>query len=175
MSAIISDCGTYRYQLSRESHDIYATRGPALFIMLNPSTADASLDDPTIRRCRSFAKSWDCAGIVVANLYALRATDPKQLWLHGDPVGPENDYYLQKLAKEHETVVCAWGANARPDRVDAVKRIFSGRLHRLMCLGITKDGAPRHPLYVRGDQQLIEFATHQANTAAQSSIEGSES
>ena len=82
MSAIISACGQYRYQLTREAHDQFATRGPALFIMLNPSTADAELDDPTIRRCRGFAKAWDCAGIVVANLYALRATDPAALWTH---------------------------------------------------------------------------------------------
>lgn len=157
MTAIISACGTYRYQLNREPHDMYSTAGKALFIMLNPSTADASLDDPTIRRCRSFAKTWDCSGIVVANLYALRATDPSALWSHSDPVGPDNDMYLQGLAQQHETIVCAWGANARQDRVDAVKRIFSGRLHRLMCLGVTKAGAPRHPLYVRGDQPLIDW------------------
>lgn len=157
MSAIISECGTYRYRLGREAHDAFATRGAALFIMLNPSTADASLDDPTIRRCMSFAKSWDCNGIVVANLYALRATDPAALWVHGDPIGPTNDAHLYQLAKEHETIVCAWGVNAKPDRVEAVTKIFSGRLHRLMCLGVTKSGAPRHPLYVRGDQPLIEW------------------
>lgn len=157
MSAIISDCGTYRYKLTREPHDRYTTCGAALFIMLNPSTADASLDDPTIRRCKAFAKAWDCAGIVVANLYALRATDPKQLWRHPDPVGPDNDEWLRRLAGQHETVICAWGANARPDRVEAIKAIFSGRRHRLMCLGTTKDGAPRHPLYVRGDQPLIDW------------------
>ncbi|WP_353192150.1 DUF1643 domain-containing protein [Pandoraea pnomenusa] len=157
MSAIISQCGQYRYTLTREPHDAYTTRGTALFIMLNPSTADASLDDPTVRRCRGFARTWDCNGIVVANLYALRATDPAELWKHGDPVGPLNDLYLRELAAKHETVICAWGTNARPDRVQAVREIFGGRMHRLMCLGVTKDGSPRHPLYVRGDQQLIEW------------------
>lgn len=157
MSAIISSCGSYRYQLQREARAMWPTRSTALFIMLNPSTADAELDDPTIRRCRSFADKWDCNGIVVANLYALRATNPNELWTHPDPIGPENDDYLRDLSKEHETVVCAWGANARLDRVDVVRKIFSGRLHRLMCLGVTKQGAPRHPLYVRGDQQLMDW------------------
>ncbi|ACT50912.1 DUF1643 domain-containing protein [Methylovorus glucosotrophus] len=157
MSAIISDCKQYRYQLQRGPQAEFPTRAPALFIMLNPSTADAEIDDPTIRRCRSFANAWDCDGIVVANLYALRATNPKELWLHPDPVGPDNDAYLRELAKHHETIVCAWGAKARPDRVEAVREIFSGRLHRLMCLGVTKKGAPRHPLYIRRDQQLVEW------------------
>ena len=158
MSAIISACGQYRYQLTREAHDQFATRGPALFIMLNPSTADAELDDPTIRRCRGFAKAWDCAGIVVANLYALRATDPAALWTHPDPVGPDNDAMLAQLIREHETVVCAWGTNAKPQRVEAVRKMFH-RLSTPVCLGMTKSGAPRHPLYVRGDQPLIKWST----------------
>lgn len=166
MSAIISPCGTYRYELRREPHDKYTTAGPALFIMLNPSTADASLDDPTIRRCRAFARRWDCAGIVVANLYALRATNPADLWAHADPVGPENDDHLRRLAREYETVVCAWGANARHDRVEAVRRIFSGRHHRLMCLGITKAGAPRHPLYIKATQPLIDWNFRQSATGS---------
>jgi len=156
VSAIISACGQYRYKLTREPHDMYTTAGPALFIMLNPSTADAALDDPTIRRCMGFAKAWDCAGLVVANLYALRATDPHELWKHPDPVGEDNDMMLAALIREHETVVCAWGANARPERVNIVRKMFH-RLSRPMCLGITKAGAPRHPLYIRADQPLIDW------------------
>jgi len=155
VSAIISDCGTYRYVLSR-SGDLYPTCGPALFIMLNPSTADAELDDPTIRRCRAFAKTWDCAGIVVANLYALRATNPAALWAHPDPVGRDNDGTLATLIREHETIVCAWGTNAKPERVEAIRKMFNRR-SRPMCLGMTKHGAPRHSLYVRGDQPLIDW------------------
>lgn len=166
MSAIISECGQYRYALTREADDAFSTRGPALFIMLNPSTADATLDDPTIRRCRGFARTWDCNGIVVANLYALRATDPVELWKHPDPVGPLNDHYLRNLAREHETIVCAWGANARPDRVMQVRAMFNGWHHRLMCLGVTKDGSPRHPLYVRADQPLVEWPAIAASQAA---------
>lgn len=124
--------------------------------MLNPSTANASLDDPTIRRCRRFAKDWNCAGLIVANLYALRATNPSDLWLHSDPVGPDNDMHLSSLIREHETIVCAWGANAKADRVSEVRKMFH-RMSRPMCLGVTKDGAPRHPLYIRADQPLIDW------------------
>lgn len=157
MSAVISPCGLYRYKLTREPHDLYTTRGAALFIMLNPSTADASLDDPTIRRCRGFAKEWDCSGIVVANLYALRATNPTALWTSADPVGPDNNMWLAGLFREHDTIVCAWGANPKPERVAQVRKMFRDGT-RPMCLGVTKSGAPRHPLYVRGDQPLIEWS-----------------
>lgn len=157
MSAVISSCGQYRYRLGRDPHDLYTTRGPALFIMLNPSIADAALDDPTIRRCRGFAKAWDCTGIIVANLYALRATNPADLWKHADPVGPDNDMHLAALIREHDTIVCAWGVNAKPERVAQVRKMFHQN-SRPMCLGMTKDGAPRHPLYVRGDQPLIEWS-----------------
>ncbi|CDY79414.1 hypothetical protein BGLT_02195 [Caballeronia glathei] len=129
----------------------------AMFLMLNPSTADATLDDPTIRRCRSFAAAWGMDGITVANLYALRSTDPAGLWLHADPIGPENDDHLYELAVTHGRVVCAWGANARADRVAAVVHLLRHAGAQLTCLGTTKSGAPRHPLYVRGDQPLMEF------------------
>jgi hypothetical protein len=159
MTAIISDCGTYRYTLTRPATQRNPYKGTALFIMLNPSKADAVLDDHTIRRCRRFAESWDCNGIVVANLYALRSTKPAALWEHHDPVGPENDYYLRKLALEFETVVFAWGTNARPDRVKQVYDIFTktGRNRQVLCLGTTANGSPRHPLYVKGDTPLIEW------------------
>lgn len=158
MNAIISACGQYRYKLSRPATSMYPTCGPALFIMLNPSTADATLDDPTIRRCIGFAKTWDCAGLVVANLYALRATNPADLWKHPDPVGEENDAILEFLIRNHETVVCAWGANAKQERVATVRKMFH-RLSRPMCLGTTKAGAPRHPLYIRADQPLQDWIT----------------
>ena len=79
MSAIISPCGTYRYLLKQVAESMSPMTSTALFVMLNPSTADATLDDPTIRRCRGFAKLWDCNGLAVANLYALRSTDPAAL------------------------------------------------------------------------------------------------
>jgi hypothetical protein len=157
MSAVISESGEYRYRLTRPSEVLSPERGGALFVMLNPSTADAELDDPTIRRCRGFARTWGCAGLAVANLYALRSTDPAALWWHLDPVGPENDQHLAALAREFGDVVCAWGANAKPERVSAFLALVREAGARTWCLGVTKSGAPRHPLYVRGDQPLVEF------------------
>ena len=161
MSAVISECGKYRYLLRRPATQPYPTCGAALFIMLNPSTADAEQDDPTIRRCRGFAERWDCNGIAVANLFALRSTDPKALIVAADPIGPLNDEWLQKLAWEYETVVFAWGANAPAKRAAEVVRLFAktnSRHRQMYCLGQTKNGSPKHPLYIRADQPLIEFA-----------------
>jgi hypothetical protein len=155
--AAISECGLYRYTLRRPCEVLHPERSTAAFVMLNPSTADASLDDPTIRRCRGFARAWGCNGLTVMNLYALRSTDPAALWKAADPVGPENDGYLRQIAREYGDVVCAWGSNAKPDRVAAFLRIMDGASARLWCLGMTKDGSPRHPLYVRGDQPLVPW------------------
>jgi hypothetical protein len=157
MSAIISACGTYRYALTRTGDTLSGERGCAMFLMLNPSTADATRDDPTIRRCRSFASSWGNASIAVANLYALRSTDPAALRVHPDPVGPENDGHIYEMAWMHGRVVCAWGTNAPENRVAAVVTLLRQAGARLACLGTTKCGAPRHPLYVRGDQPLVEW------------------
>ena len=157
MTAKISECGQYRYLLTRKSELDCPDKGTALFVMLNPSTADAETDDPTIRRCRGFARDWGCAGLTVANLYAFRATNPSELWSQDDPVGPDNNEELYALAKEYGDVVCAWGANAKHDRVQEVIRILEGAGARLWCLGTTKSGAPRHPLYVKADQPLIAW------------------
>jgi hypothetical protein len=125
--------------------------------MLNPSTADATQDDPTIRRCRGFAESWGHAGVTVANLYAYRATKPNDLWYTTDPIGPENDDHLYRLMKMYVDVVCAWGTNAKPERVAAFVELSRKAGVRLWCLGTTKSGAPRHPLYVKADQPLVEW------------------
>jgi hypothetical protein len=162
MSAVISRCGQYRYMLSRAG-DMAAARGPAVFIMLNPSTADAEVDDPTIRRCRGFAQAWRCNGIQVLNLYALRSTDPKGLWTHPEPVGPDNDEWLGRAVNSGEDVVCAWGANARPERVREVVRLLHACGARLKCLGVTQSGAPRHPLYIAASQKLEDWCAHEAD------------
>lgn len=155
--ATISHCGTYRYTLSRQ----WGNRSPttcllrkAGFIMLNPSTADAEIDDPTIRRCIGFAKAWGKDGVDIVNVYALRSTDPKALWQHNDPVGPENDRYIQDWVHYCSPIVAAWGAHAKPERVQRVLEIVRAHSVPLYCLGTTKAGAPRHPLYVKGDTQL---------------------
>jgi hypothetical protein len=154
--ALISDDGLYRYVLGRR----WARDGQiATFVMLNPSTADATEDDPTIRRCVGFAKSWGMAALHVVNLYALRSTDPKGLWRVADPVGPENDRHLTSHARAACTnsspLIAAWGANAKPDRVAQVLALPG--MVALEALGVTKDGAPRHPLYLRADSERVPY------------------
>lgn len=155
--AAISADGKYRWWLTRE----WWGNAKATFVMLNPSTAGPSLDDPTIRRCIGFAKTWGLGGIRVVNLYALRSTDPKGLWLADDPVGPENDKHLIDAALAAQVtdspLIAAWGANARPDRVAHVLALPF--FDRLTALGVTKDGAPRHPLYLRADATLTPWAS----------------
>lgn len=148
-SAVLSDCGRYRYLLGREWAD-----GPtAVFVMLNPSTADALHDDPTIRRCLRYARDWGCGALAVVNLYAWRATDPGDLWTADDPVGPENDAHLVAAATiaadMSGPLVGAWGANAKADRIAAVLALPG--MDRLTALGVTKAGQPRHPLYLKAN------------------------
>jgi hypothetical protein len=163
-TAHISDCGQYRYLLRRDIPARMWGTGDdaceAVFVMLNPSTADASVDDPTIRRCIGFATAWGRTGLTVANLYALRSTSPKALWQHRDPVGPENDRWLSALANPNMggEIICAWGANARPDRVTSFRELMREHGAKLYCLGTTKDGAPRHPLYLKRDARPIPYA-----------------
>jgi len=121
--------------------------------MLNPSTADALKDDPTIRRCAGFTRDWGGDSFEVVNLFALRATDPRELMKHADPYGPANDTQLRiSLRKRWLHVVAAWGrADAVPrDRVRGYESYLQrlDRGDRLECLGVTKGGHPRHPLYV---------------------------
>ena len=149
-SAEISECGTYRYWLKRDA-ECSPDRGTALFCMLNPSTADATQDDPTIRRLRGYAKAWRANGLIVVNLYALRSTDPRALKTHADPVGPLNDYWMRTLVRECGDVLCAWGKNADRSRVRDALKLFSQEGARLFALDFSKDGTPKHPLYLRGD------------------------
>lgn len=158
MSAVISACGTYRYLLQREWLGGYF-RGRALFVMLNPSTADATQDDPTIRRCIGFAKAWGCAGLEVVNLYAFRATKPAEMFAAADPVGPRNDTHILAAANRAKVIVLGWGANAKRDRSTDVRALLSDR--QVNALGFTKDGHPRHPLYVRGDAPLLPFGANE--------------
>jgi hypothetical protein len=154
-SAVLSDCGTYRYELRRS----WDTHGPwCLWVMLNPSTADAALDDPTLRRCRGFSRSWGYGGIVVVNLYALRAPDPRQLRAHPDPVGDRNDDHIHAAVLDADVVVCAWGghrvAARRAGVVTGILRSAGTHLG-VHCLGVTTSGAPRHPLYTPGATRLV--------------------
>ncbi len=157
MSAIMSTCGNYRYILSRNIPSQPFPRPRVLFVMLNPSTADAERDDPTIRRCMGFARRWGHEGLYVANLYAYRATSPSDLWQAEDPVGPNNNLHIINLLVTRGDVVCAWGAHAKKDRVAEFISMAKKANVRLWCLGTTKANAPRHPLYVKADQELMRW------------------
>lgn len=143
--ATFSECGLYRYSLSR----VWGPGPRVAWIMLNPSTADASRDDPTIRRCLSFTREWGYDGIEVVNLFAWRATDPRELvkaQADGlDVVGPENDTMIRFCCARSKVCVAAWGAHqlAAP----RAARIWVPISKRLQCLGFTQNGSPRHPLY----------------------------
>ncbi len=155
----------YRYRLWRDLRQ-YATAGPdktVAFVMLNPSTAAHDVDDATIRRCSGFAHSLGASKLEVVNLFAFRATIPAQLEdFLGDVVGPENDSHIVEAAQEAETVICAWGAklpraySRRPGRVLEVLREAGHR--NVYCLGKTKAGHPRHPLYLAKTTELQTYA-----------------
>ena len=147
-AALFSPDGLYRYELRRIWDP---ARILVLFVMLNPSTANAQHDDPTIRRCLGFAREWGYGGLLVGNLFGLRATDPRMLQESADPVGPDNDFHLDALMAKADLAVMAWGARGDLKRVEVVKGLL--RRHRMAAcsLGTTKAGQPRHPLYVPKD------------------------
>lgn len=148
-TATISDDGVYRYRLGRRWDD----RSPVLFVMLNPSTADADIDDPTIRRCVGFARSWGWGGIEVVNRFALRATNPGELMTADDPVGPHNDEHVRQALRESIFTVVAWGAH--PLAADPWPLLDDAQAAGpVRCLGKTKVGAPRHPLYMAASTPL---------------------
>ena len=152
--ANISDCGLYRYNLWRK----WGSGQICTFVMLNPSTADASVDDPTIRRCRNFAKREGCGALLVVNLFAFRATKPEDMFAADDPIGPLNDAHIRdavRVAKHHGwPVIAAWGAN--PKARDRAAEVL-GMIGQVSALFITKHGAPQHPLFVKGDTPLVEY------------------
>jgi hypothetical protein len=155
-TASFSGDGAYRNFLTRA----WGESAPAVWIMLNPSTADAFDDDPTIRRCISFTRRLapEAGGLIVVNLYALRATDPAELWTHPDPVGPAGDYYLISRAASVRAVIAAWGVHgARNGRGAQVAAELTAAGVKLMCLGTTKDGHPRHPLYLANNTELEPY------------------
>ena len=143
-NAEISLCETYRYFLQRtwdNSNKIMT------FIMLNPSSANHLKDDPTIRKCVMLAKKENCSGLYVINLFALRSSQPKDLYNHYNPIGSENDYWIDKIAKKSQVIVAAWGnhGNFLNRDIDVFNRLKSFGLN-LYCLGLNKNGTPKHPL-----------------------------
>lgn len=154
-TAIISMCQQYRYELGRDF--VLNANNPAIFCMLNPSTADDQIDDPTIKRCMQFAKDNGHDSLKVVNLYAYRSANPKNLWLTEDPIGAENDSHLYNLFSKHKKIICAWGANAKIERVIEIYQMLQQLNVEMYCLGTTKAGMPKHPLYIKSDQKFLEF------------------
>ncbi len=152
-AAEFSDDEVYRYALMRQWGD-----GPCLAVIgLNPSTADADNDDPTIRRCVGFARTFGCGQLLMLNLFAYRAKDPSELLRANDPIGPLNDdrmkYYVERCPSDFR--VAAWGAGGvLLGRSESV----SSFLPPLQCMGVTKNGQPRHPLYLASKTRLAPWA-----------------
>lgn len=149
--AILSSCRSYRYRLDRWWS---ATGDCVVWVMLNPSTADASLNDATIRKCVGFSKRWGYGRLIVVNLFALRSTDPTALARNIDAVGVQNDYHIVQALESAAEVIVAWGCQQHMSTEGLRQR--PAQLAKLIealrpdvevnCLGYRKDGAPRHPL-----------------------------
>lgn len=152
--AVVSECGQYRYSLTRRWDE---GSGRCVFIMLNPSTADAMMDDPTIRRCIGFAQEWGFAMLEVVNLYAFRATDPKDLFRAADSVGPENWEYIWTAVRSADLVVCAWGKPGHGRGRWMKDELIRKAAIRLHVLKLNRDGSPAHPLYLSKNLQPMEW------------------
>jgi hypothetical protein len=149
--ADLSDDGLYRYRLTRRWG---GQNDPCIcWIMLNPSTADAVVDDPTIRRCISFSEAWGFGSLIVVNLFAFRSTDPDLLPSVEDPIGPRNDHAIRLAALEANRCIAAWGTKGghRHRNADVIRLVTDDCMEDMHALTITKDGHPKHPLYVKGD------------------------
>lgn len=157
--ALLSQDGKYRYGLWRLWEDPIAPKDIVAFVMLNPSTADGLKDDPTIRKCVKFAKRYGGKGLVVVNLFAYRATDPKVMKAAGsEAIGPENNEMIFKQLEGVTTVVAAWGHGGKYfDREEAFLASAKARGVKLKALKLSKDGTPQHPLYQKDETDLIDY------------------
>jgi len=158
--AILSDCEQYRYRLWREWDSGRLALG---FIMLNPSTADHQVNDPTITRCLQRAIAGKYGRLEVVNLFPLRSTDPDGLLTHPAPLGDRPDHNecaVMDAIDRCSMVICAWGAHkAAPARAAEVLAIIRmcGRGGLLHHLGLNKDGSPKHPLYIAASTKPQRF------------------
>ncbi len=159
-SALFSVCGEYRYELSR-----FLGPGPTVtFLMLNPSIADATVNDHTVRKCMGFARAWQCGRLLVVNLFAFRATAPRDLLRAQDPVGPRNPAAVHRAMRSAEQsgglVVCAWGTHGtwRDQHLLVAKWLQAWPAIRPMCLGFTRNGQPKHPLRLPYTTELLPWS-----------------
>ena len=159
-SAILSACKAYRYSLSR---DICNTGGMVIaYIGINPSTADADIDDHTVRKWFGFAERNNAKRFIVGNAFALRSTDVKGLLDSEDPIGVDNDKYLSKIIEEADLLVPCWGSrrktpNALHQRFDDILSMLASSGKPVMCLGTTKSGDPKHPLMLPYSTELVPY------------------
>jgi len=149
--AAFSPCRRYRYALWRTWND---SNPSVLFIGLNPSTADETNDDPTLIRCIHFAKSWGFGSLCIANLFAYRATKPKQLLARQRVIGKDNNHWLLKLANDADLIVAAWGNHGQYQNRSSQVTTMLKQLHYLK---LTKRGQPAHPLYLRAELTPLLF------------------
>ena len=149
--AVLSENRKYRYLLSRTWDD---TKPTVLFIGLNPSTADEKENDPTISKCVNYAKSWGYGQVLMENLFSVRSTDPSRLKYENDPIGSENDWYLQKSASAADLIIACWGNLGKLLNRD--KEIIS-LIPNLYCLKQNKNGSPHHPLYLSKETKPLPY------------------
>lgn len=164
MSAILSPDGKYRYWLRR---DVNVAHGPVFgFVGVNPSIADASRDDATVRKWRGFCAAWGASAFVVGNVFAFRSTDVRLLKTEQQPVGPENFAYLERLIRESDVIVPCWGDRAKIprslyphiDRAASFLRVMSKEADKpIKCFGRTRGGDPLHPLMLAYSTELVDF------------------
>ncbi len=148
--AVYSPCERYRYALTR----IWGTGPRVLFVMLNPSTATEVQNDPTVERCERRARALGYGGFRVCNIFAWRDTDPRAMRAAADPVGPANNAAIRDGALWADAIVCAWGTHgAHLDRGRQVEALLRATGRTLTHLGLSKDGHPKHPLYIAYSQQ----------------------
>lgn len=149
--AHISECKKFRYSLWRRWDE---QKPLVMFVCLNPSTADALNNDPTLNRCIDFSRNLGFGGILLGNLFAYRATQIEVMLRQKDPIGPENDLYLKEMSKRAEFSICAWGNHGlHLGRSEDVLKI----LDKVFCLKINKSGQPSHPLYLKSDLRPIKL------------------
>jgi hypothetical protein len=153
--AKFSDCGKYRFFLQRMWDESLPS---IMFIGLNPSTANESTDDPTIRRVKGFAKEWGFGGVYMVNLFGIVSSDPSIIIQSPEPVGKDNNRWIKAIAKRVQTVVFAWGAftAAKASQQDS---LITNQFPKAIALRKTKDGFPGHPLYVPSNVKPIYFST----------------
>lgn len=158
--AVFSPCERYRYVLSRcwEGKVTEAVGRLPVFLMLNPSTADEMANDPTVERCQRRAKAMGYPGLIVLNLFAFRATSPKDMRAQHDPAGPRNDEMIETWTREAPLVICAWGNHgAHLGRSKQVKNLLREAGITLYYLEMNGTGEPKHPLYVGYEHQPKEW------------------